>query len=89
MNQEREYVFRFPAGAVSYILALLNRRPREESNEFYLSIEKAVKEQDEQLAKGNLTSTGLPPPEVLEMLGNMTKSRSANGADGDPPGGQP
>ena len=49
---EKQYEFKFSASAVGYILALLNKRPREESNEFYLAIERTIKEQDEQAEKG-------------------------------------
>jgi len=37
---------------VGYILALLNKCPREESNEFFLAIERSIKEQDDAADQG-------------------------------------
>ena len=57
---EKQYEFKFSASAVGYILALLNKRPREESNEFYLAIERSIKEQDEAAEKGVSESQVMP-----------------------------
>ena len=78
---EKQYVFRFSASAVGYILALLNKRPREESNEFYLAIERTIKEQDEQAEKGVAESQVMPAGLLA------AKQIQGNGADRDPAGG--
>jgi hypothetical protein len=78
---EKQYEFKFSASAVGYILALLNKRPREESNEFYLAIERAIKEQDEETEKGFSDSQMIPE----EM--RAAKQLQGNGAVRDPAGG--
>ena len=77
---EKQYEFKFSASAVGYILALLNKRPREESNEFYLAIERAIKEQDEEAEKGVAESQVMP----ARLL--AAKQLQGNGADRDPAG---
>ena len=62
---EKQYEFKFSASAVGYILALLNKRPREESNEFYLAIERAIKEQDEETEKGSVSESQMMPAGML------------------------
>ena len=78
---EKQYEFKFSASAVGYILALLNKRPREESNEFYLAIERAVKEQDEEAEKG-IAEGQVMPAGLL-----AAKQLQGNGAVRDPAGG--
>ena len=76
---EKQYEFKFSASAVGYILALLNKRPREESNEFYLAIERSVKEQDDAADQG--------ASEVMPAGMLAAKQIQGNGADRDPAGG--